>query len=253
MADKSKFPIWFLIFALVGAGILSALGFWQVQRLAWKEDLLARIDIVLENPDPEWVYLQDLEQIEVLKDQRPYFFKRVAIEGIGFHQYEEGTITLEQVGGFIRGQDVAVAPKTHKGKIGAHIYSPFVENDRVLWVKQGWVEAGQVFGAGNMYVAKQISGVLKYPPRPNVFTPDNSTESNEWFIADPKAMSGARGLDVEKTLPFILVRDDLDTASNMTYEAVDANLRNDHLQYAIFWFVMAGALLIIAGIKISKK
>ncbi|MEP2472639.1 MAG: SURF1 family cytochrome oxidase biogenesis protein, partial [Paracoccaceae bacterium] len=36
--------IFLVVFGLGGAAILISLGVWQVQRLAWKEDLLARID-----------------------------------------------------------------------------------------------------------------------------------------------------------------------------------------------------------------
>ena len=37
--------LWFLLtIGLIGTGILVSLGVWQVQRLAWKQDMLARID-----------------------------------------------------------------------------------------------------------------------------------------------------------------------------------------------------------------
>ena len=37
--------LWFLlIVGLIGTGILVWLGVWQVQRLAWKQNLLARIE-----------------------------------------------------------------------------------------------------------------------------------------------------------------------------------------------------------------
>ncbi|MEO0748023.1 MAG: SURF1 family cytochrome oxidase biogenesis protein, partial [Pseudomonadota bacterium] len=36
--------ILFLVFGLTGIAVLVSLGMWQVQRLAWKEGVLAQID-----------------------------------------------------------------------------------------------------------------------------------------------------------------------------------------------------------------
>ena len=43
-SQPRRFPIGLTLATLIGVAILVALGLWQVQRLTWKEALLARID-----------------------------------------------------------------------------------------------------------------------------------------------------------------------------------------------------------------
>ena len=55
MSDASapkdrRFPIGLTIATLIAFAILCALGVWQVKRLAWKEDLLARIEVLKTAP-----------------------------------------------------------------------------------------------------------------------------------------------------------------------------------------------------------
>lgn len=234
---KQKFPYLLLICASLGVIVLISLGIWQIQRLGEKENLLTKIEATLSTEGSK-ITLQDLQNIPPSDKAKQHFFKKVSIQNNG---------------GFKRGLDIAVGPKPLNSKIGVEIFTPWVENNIVLWVKQGWVENNAAFGNGNMYTAKQVSGVLKYPPRSNIFTPANESQNNQWFIANPEEMSAAIGLGSFKTLPLILVRDDIDETSKVTATLVTLNIRNDHLQYAIFWFVMAGALAVISGIKIRKS
>ena len=40
---ESRFPIGLTLAAAIALAILIGLGIWQIQRLAWKQDLLARV------------------------------------------------------------------------------------------------------------------------------------------------------------------------------------------------------------------
>ncbi len=70
MVHKVFVPI---IFGLIGVGILASLGFWQIQRLTWKEDLLSRIEMRINRPS---VALP----VDPKKSDDQYL--KVAVEGI---------------------------------------------------------------------------------------------------------------------------------------------------------------------------
>ena len=45
-----KIPFWATIFTTLGVIALCTLGTWQIQRLAWKEDIINKLDNAYENP-----------------------------------------------------------------------------------------------------------------------------------------------------------------------------------------------------------
>ena len=114
--------LWFLLtFGLIGTAILVSLGVWQVQRLAWKEGILAEIEARIDappvplptTPDPETdSYLHVTvtgqiapEQLRVLVSQKDV--------GAGYRiispmQIEGRTVLVDR--GFVRTED-AVAPR----------------------------------------------------------------------------------------------------------------------------------------------
>ncbi|HWA59944.1 MAG TPA: SURF1 family cytochrome oxidase biogenesis protein, partial [Caulobacteraceae bacterium] len=49
-SERFRFPVGLTLAALAGVAILCGLGVWQVQRLAWKTQLLARIDALQKAP-----------------------------------------------------------------------------------------------------------------------------------------------------------------------------------------------------------
>jgi surfeit locus 1 family protein len=87
---------------------------------------------------------------------------------------------------------------------------------------------------------------LRLPPtgRPNWFLPDNRPDLNYWFWVDLPAMAAAAGLD--RVAPFYI---DADGAGNPggwpRGGGTRLSLPNDHLQYALTWFSLAVALIVI--------
>ena len=45
-----KISFWATIFIALGVVVLCTLGTWQLQRLAWKEDIMAKLDAAYDNP-----------------------------------------------------------------------------------------------------------------------------------------------------------------------------------------------------------
>ena len=216
-------PLTATILTLIGIAVLCGLGYWQMQRLAWKEALLSAI--AQESAKPA-APLTDFS----LSDTQP--IKRGTITGRTLHR-----------------PPIKIAPRTLEGKKGAHIYTAFMRQDgRVIFINHGWAaEEWQASSAKTNAAQQTLTGFLTQPPRANLFTPENMPDKNQWYHADPLEMAEALNI---KTAPsariFILQNQAL---KGVTPLNPSKNIRNNHKQYAFFWFTMASALAIIFGLR----
>ena len=208
--------LWFgLVIGVVGVGVLLWLGSWQVQRLIWKQDLLARIDAEI-GATP--IALQEALAPE-------------------FRRYAPVTVT----GTFSTGHIRMLASRKTTGPVH-RIIRPFAtEGQGTVLVDTGW----QRDGATVPEVAPNpitIIGNLDNPIEADRFTPAPDLDANLWFARDVSAMAVA--LDTRPVL--IVLRDAPDTELGVTPWPVDtAGIPNDHLQYAITWFSLAAIWLIM--------
>lgn len=217
-----KIPFWATFFTIFGMAILCALGFWQVQRLHWKTELLRTLDAEAAK-DPATIRLG-------FSDLTPE------------RNFHCGTI----YGHYLNDREIALEPRTRDGAPGYHILTPFaLEEDGIVLVNRGWVPLDKKDASarpeslisGNTWV----SGTIRTPERANPFVPDNVPEKEQWFRVDLAQIAAARHL--EKLAPVLLYANT--TPEEVLYPAKDVlNIRppNDHLSYALFWFAMAGVL-----------
>lgn len=206
--------LFLIIVGVLGTGILVALGTWQVQRLAWKQDLLAGIEARI-GADP--VPLRDAVE--------PEFQRYAPVEVTG--QFAEGHIRM-------------LASRRSIGPVH-RIIRPFLADDygRVL-VDTGW----QPDDAAVQDVPQErltLLGNLDNPQEADSFTPPPDIDANLWFARDVPAMAAALGTEPV----MIVLREMPQTDLGVTPWPVDtAGIPNDHLQYAVTWFSLA---LIWAG------
>lgn len=199
--------IFVLAIGMGGLAILLALGAWQVQRLAWKESLLARIDA------------------RIAGDVAPL----PAAPEPGTHGY----LPVEVSGRF--GDDVLRVLVSQKLTGAAYRLVQPLETDegrRIL------VDRGVVPADGSVPLpeggAASIIGNLHWPDEQDSFTPDPDVADNIWYARDLEAM--ARLLDTEPLL--VVARSD--TGGGITPLPVGTEgIPNDHLKYAITWFSLA--------------
>ena len=202
--------LWFLLtFGLIGVGILLALGSWQVQRLAWKQDLLAGIEAQI-GADP-------IPLAEALEPT--------------FRRYAPVTVT----GLFDQNHIRMLASRKTIGPV-YRIIRPFETSDsqRVL-VDTGWQpESAAVIEAPSDLLT--LTGNLDDPIEADGFTPAPDIDKNIWFARDVPAMAAHLGTDPV----MIVLRTTPQQPLGVTPWPVDtAGIPNDHLQYAITWFSLA--------------
>ena len=198
--------LFLLIVGLAGLGVLVSLGVWQVQRLAWKQALLAEIESRI-SADPVALPQQ------VSEDADKYL--PVAISG----QMEPGEI------------HVLVSVK-HVGP-GYRIIQPFSTEDQTILVDRGFVPTSAK-QAVRQNGPMDVIGNLHWPDEIDSYTPEPDIDSNIWFARDVPGLAAAFGV-----APVLLIARS-ETDPEITPLPVDtAGIPNDHLQYAITWFGLA--------------
>jgi surfeit locus 1 family protein len=221
------------LFTIPVVAVLVALGVWQLQRLEWKSRLIAeRATAVAAAP---------VSPPQTLAEARALEFHRVTVEGVFLHDKE-----------IVRNAIAA------KGDAGFDVLTPLRDAaGRIVFVNRGFVPTElkdpATRPAGQLAGTVRVSGLLRVPPqeKPGWFIPDNRPDSNAWFWIDLPAMAAADGL--ANVAPFYI---DADAAPNpggwpkggVTLLA----LPNDHLQYAITWFSLAAALMVIYVVYHSR-
>jgi surfeit locus 1 family protein len=202
------------------------LGAWQVQRLFWKEGLIAaRAAATAAPPVPA---------PENFSAARGMEFRHVTDEGV-----------------FLNDKEIFLGATSETGRNGYQILTPLREpGGRVVFVNRGFVPAElrdrSKRSAGEPTGPVRVVGLLRLPPagRPNWFLPDNRPDLNYWFWVDLGAMAAADKLD--HVAPFYIDADATPNPGGWPQGGVTRlALPNNHLQYAITWFSLAVAMIVI--------
>jgi surfeit locus 1 family protein len=202
------------------------LGSWQIQRLFWKEGLIAARAAAVAAPS-----------VPAPQDA-------AAARGMEFHR-------VSDEGVFLNDKEIFLGATSEGGQNGYQVLTPLRELDgRVVFVNRGFIPSELKDRtrrmAGEPSGAVRIGGLLRLPPdgRPNWFLPDNRPDLNYWFWVDLPAMAAADKLD--KFAPFYIDADATPNPGDWPRGGVTRlALPNDHLQYAITWFSLAVAMIVI--------
>ncbi|HVJ00193.1 MAG TPA: SURF1 family protein [Sphingomonas sp.] len=205
-------------FALLIAGF-AALGVWQVHRLHWKLDLIARVDARIHAapvpaPGPaDWPGVTD----------KTAAYRHVAVEG----RYRAGA-TLVQA-------NTALGP-------GFWVLSPF-DSARgfTLLVNRGFVSQDQARDPALIAPPsgpQHVTGLLRATEPGGAFLRSNDPAANRWYSRDVAAIARAQGLG--HVAPYFI---DAGRAADPDAVPVGGltivHFRNAHLSYAITWFALA--------------
>jgi surfeit locus 1 family protein len=209
--------------------ILLGLGVWQVQRLHWKEGLIAQRDAMVSAPP--------IAPPGTLADAKANEFRHVADDGV-----------------LLNDKEIFLAAASDAGESGYQVLTPLREpGGRTIFVNRGFIPLAvkdpAKRAAGELSGTVHIAGLLRVPPaaKPTFFLPDNRPDLNLWFWVDLPAMVKAAG--VTDVAPFYIDADTTPNPGGWPQGGITRlELPNDHLQYAITWFCLAIALVVIYGL-----
>ncbi len=207
------------IAAFISLLILLALGAWQIQRLHWKERILAQIALAEANP-------------AVPLTGNPGPFQKVEVAG---HFRPDLAVLF--------GAEVGGTPE----RMGGELIVPLERaNGPPVLVDRGWVPdpvpASVAWPKGEV----RVDGYVQAPLKPGVFTPAPDAKRRRFYALDPAEIGAALGLN--QVAPFTLVA--LGRAVPEELPVPAAHLprpENNHLQYALTWFGLAGGLVLVFG------
>ncbi|HYD15951.1 MAG TPA: SURF1 family protein [Hyphomicrobium sp.] len=221
------------VMTLIALPILIGLGVWQMQRLAWKEGLIASIaegiahaPVPLEQPADAW------------KDLATKEYWPVSVVGHFRHQDEKRLFASDN------------------GDMGWHIYTPLeTQGGKILFVNRGFVPealkdpasraAGQIDGEVT------VRGLIRKPGVHGWFEPDPDQARNIWYWRDLTDMvASLPPKDQERVLPFFVdATAELANPGGWPKGGVTRlDIPNRHLEYALTWFGLAGALAAVFAV-----
>lgn len=229
------FPVGLTIATLIALAILIGLGVWQLQRLKWKEGLLAHI-AALQSAAAQPVG----PVLDALGQGRDVDFTRVTLSCPGL-----GSAPFVELYGIIQGQ------------AGARLISACPATSaryRTVLVDRGFVpdtvrDRPPVDPAATAPMS--LTGILRKPERGNLFTPPSTPA--RWFVRDAAGM--ARQLKAPAPAPYFLMAE---TVTNPQFKALvpaplPLDIPNRHLEYALTWFGLAGSLVCVYAAALFKR
>lgn len=212
---------------MIGIAILIWLGVWQIQRLHWKEGLLAELAA---KAGAEPVNLATAEEIA---GQGNAEFLRVRFRATYQHAASMKMLS------------------TYEGGQGWTIITPAISADgHAVIIDRGRLPGQWPDSFDKPEGELEITGIVRpYSHGRAYFDPGNDPKANLWYWWDVPAMLAAANLPAElKPAPFVVqLLPGAATAEFPKPPEPKANLSNNHLGYAITWFGLAIALAVVSA------
>ena len=227
-----------VVLFLTALAVLLALGTWQVQRLHWKEGLLAAITERRTAPPA------DLAAIEAMAR---------AGEDVDYRN-------LRVTGTFLNDKERHFFA-TYQGRTGYYVYTPLrLDDGRFLLVNRGFVtferKEAEMRKQGQLTGEQAVTGLAraKLSGKPSWVVPDNDVAKNIFYWKALDVMAKSAGLDPEKLVPFFMDADATPNPGGMPIGGVTQfDLPNSHLQYAVTWYGLAAALVAVGGMFVLRR
>ena len=97
-----------------------------------------------------------------------------------------------------------------------------------------------------------LTGYIRFPETAGILTPSENIAKRLWFTRDHLAMAHALGWG--EVAPFYIDLEAPVPANGIPKPgALEVHLKDDHLQYAITWFTLAGAVVIAFGVWLRAQ
>ena len=194
--------------------LLFSLGTWQLIRLNWKQQLIEDISVSINKPALE---VSDLAQVKS--------FQNIKLSGDLFKK------------------NYFIYQLNEKGKYGFNLISLMKVNENYsVLIQRGWINSIKdeyKFNLNNEQY--KLSGRVENIKPKGFFTPNNDTNLKFKYYIDTGLLET---INKVKIYPFILIQTSKDGQFENIKNLQNLNIANNHLQYAITWFVLGFCILI---------
>jgi surfeit locus 1 family protein len=212
----------FLFAGFVGLGV------WQLQRLTWKLDLIARVERRV--------------QAAPVDPPGPHAWPRITRAA---HEYRH----LQVSGRFMQGKDIFVQAVTAKGP-GFWMLTPLRSDAGFIvlvnrgFVPQGWRPSPP--GAVALPIPRtRIVGLLRMSEPNGAFLRANRPLNDRWYSRDVAEIARARG--IVTAAPYFIDADATPLKEGWPLGGLTViQFRNSHLIYAFTWFSLAAMVALWA-------
>jgi len=234
----------FGVFTLAMVALFAGLGVWQLQRRVEKHALIAALTERLvaapgSLPSPaQWSALtpatDEFRRVRFAATYQPLPDAMV---------YSSGSAVREDISGPGTWAFLPAALPTGETVV---INAGFVQNTMQDRDQQDRAVARLITNEPGT-----LTGYLRFPEAAGALTPAENPAKQLWFTRDHLAMARALGWggDGLKVAPFYIDLEQPVPASGVPKPGpLEVHLKDDHLQYAITWFGLAGAVVIAFGV-----
>jgi cytochrome oxidase assembly protein ShyY1 len=228
------------IFTLLVLALLIGLGVWQLQRRVEKHALIAQLTERLAATPEALPSAAQWSALTPATDE----FRRVRFSAVYESRpdamvYSAGSAIREDISG--PGTWAFLPARLASGETIV-IDAGFVQNTMQDRAQQDRAVSRLVTGQ-----PVTLTGYIRFPESAGTLTPADNLAKRLWFTRDHLAMAHALGWG--EVAPFYV---DLETPvpeSGVPKPGpLEVHLKDDHLQYAITWFGLAGAVMIAFGV-----
>jgi surfeit locus 1 family protein len=209
--------------ALPVLAILVGLGTWQVGRLAWKTDLLARIAA------------------------------SEAAPGVPLRDPPEPLSKVRVTGRFDHGREALLGVEPRGNALGGRLVTPLLRDGAPpVLVDRGWVPDLGAAAIARPEGEVTVEGWVNPGDRPGLFSATDNPATRRFYTLDPPAIGAALGLP--QVAPYAVVV--LGQGGGTLPDPARTLPRptNNHLGYAITWYGLALSLLgVLAAFALRSR
>ncbi|MDQ2101102.1 SURF1 family protein [Azospirillum isscasi] len=221
------------VLALAGVAVLTSLGVWQVERLAWKQDLIRRVE--------------ERAQAAPVPAPGPDAWPAVTAAS---QEYRRVSVT----GRFLNDGETLVQAVTGRGG-GFWVLTPFrTDQGFTVLVNRGFVpperRSTDSRAAGLIAEDTTVIGLLRVTEPGGGFLRSNDPAQDRWYSRDVAAIAAARG--VTEAAPYFIDAEASPEGGYPVGGLTVLKFPNNHLVYALTWFAL-DLMLIAAALYVARS
>ena len=208
------------VLLLAGLAVFVSLGVWQLQRLQWKEGVIAEIAARIDGAP---VALPDAPEPET-------------------DRYRPVRVT-----GTFGAAELLVLVSSRDYGAGFRVIAPFVTREgRRIMIDRGFVRT-EAREAARPVAGAEIEGNLHWLDERTGSTPEDDVAGNWWYARDVAKMAGALG-----TEPVLVIAKTATGPGIVPMPVTTEAIRNRHLEYALTWFAFAATWVVMTGFALWR-